>query len=93
MGNMKDLDKNYKELRRFALSYVVRNIEPHGNINTLRNLQNCFIAGYNHGRLLTTQEIAQCSEMAAMSNPRYSFGTFLFPVVSFLFGMIIRGWL
>lgn len=91
MKTLEQMDKNYKELRRLALAYVVRNIEPHGNIKTLRNLQNCFIAGYNHGRLLTTQEITQCSEMAAMSNPRYSFGTFLFPVVSFLFGMIIRG--
>ena len=90
---MNDLDKNHKKLRQFALTYIVRNIEPHGNALVLKNLQNCFIAGYNHGRLLTTQEITQCAEMAAWSNPRFSLGTLLFPLGSFLLGMLIRGWL
>ena len=54
---------------------------------------NAFLAGYNYGRLLTTQEITQCAEMAAWSNPRFSLGTLLFPLGSFLLGMLIRGWL
>jgi hypothetical protein len=90
---MSKLDKNYKELRHFALNYVVRNIEPNGNANAFKNLQNCFIAGYNHGRLLTEQEIAKCAEMSAWSTPSFSSINAITALVSFLLGMLIRGWM
>jgi hypothetical protein len=38
-----------KELRLLSLDYIVSNIEPYGNIRTLRALQACFIAGYKEG--------------------------------------------
>ncbi len=52
-----------KELRKTAITYIVRNIKPQGNLSTLRNLQKCFFAGHNHGRLLTQKEIQNVNEM------------------------------
>ena len=35
-----------KKLRLLSLNYIVKNLEPFGNNQTLRTLQACFIAGY-----------------------------------------------
>jgi hypothetical protein len=43
---VEDIFAQDKELRLMALTYIVQNIEPHGDRKTLRTLQACFLAGY-----------------------------------------------
>ena len=84
-----DLKENYKNLRTKALSYVVTHFEPHGNLSTLRNLQNCFIAGHNHGRLLTTEEIAKVSEMHSHEKTTTKTTFVFFCGVSLILGVVL----
>jgi hypothetical protein len=47
-----------KKLRLLSLNFIVKNLEPFGNNNTLRALQACFIAGYKEGQAKEQNEQA-----------------------------------
>lgn len=46
-----------KELRHRALRYIIENFPPHGNRNTLRALQLCFIAGNKTAKAIVEDEL------------------------------------